>query len=323
MVDIPSSEATSDAGLVALVRRAVSAGVVSAGVVSAGVVSVATGSAFTLPPGSLPRLSNRWASDAISFLKSPSCRLSFGAWALLARVLDAQQQRRGAAEQLRQRADEADACRRSRSPPGRGRSPACIAAMRRLERRAVRVGHPPLHRRPCGFTFTFTPHGGSFVRNALQLLEHLLRLLVRHDPATDDRRRLRQHLVRRPLDRAGLLGDDRDRRLPPGLLVGVHALLAWRSCDAGQDAACRCRQLVLVAGQLAERRAAPCRSAGGPGRRSRGSGACRCSSTAGQDDVRAPWPRRPGTPPAMPLWTGIVALCDLDRARPRCRAASR
>jgi hypothetical protein len=34
---------------------------------------------FTFPPGTLPRFSNRWTSDAISFFQSPSCRLSFGA----------------------------------------------------------------------------------------------------------------------------------------------------------------------------------------------------------------------------------------------------
>src|SRR5207237_5654571 len=36
---------------------------------------------FTLPSGRLPRLSNRWASEAISLRKSPSCRLSLGACA--------------------------------------------------------------------------------------------------------------------------------------------------------------------------------------------------------------------------------------------------
>src|SRR5262249_22237559 len=39
---------------------------------------------FTFPPGTLPSPSNRCTSEAISFFQSPSCRLSFGAWALLA-----------------------------------------------------------------------------------------------------------------------------------------------------------------------------------------------------------------------------------------------
>ena len=177
---------------------------------------------------------------------------------------------------------------------------------RRLERRAVRVGHPP--RRPAaraGVTFTSTPHGGSAVRNAFRSLEHLLRVLVRHDAAADDRRRLRQHLVRRPLDRARLLRDHRHRRPPPRLFVGVAAPPPSRSLTPGRMPR-SLRHLASSNGSL-RTPPAPSPSAAGPGRRSRGSAAGRCPSTAGRGSTFSAMAASASAPPAMPLWTGIFA----------------
>src|SRR5262249_54774061 len=38
---------------------------------------------FTFPSGNFPKFSNKYASEAINFRQSASCKLSFGAWALL------------------------------------------------------------------------------------------------------------------------------------------------------------------------------------------------------------------------------------------------
>src|SRR5262245_13469019 len=62
------------------------------------------------------------------------------------RVLDTQQQRRGAAEQLREWADEANrAAAANANRVGLERLLLCVH--RRTERRPRRIGHPPLHRR--------------------------------------------------------------------------------------------------------------------------------------------------------------------------------
>ena len=55
-----------------------------------------------------------------------------------------------------------------------------------------------------------------------ELVERLLRVLVGNEPAAHHRRRLREHLIGRPLERTRLLGDDGDRRSPPRLLVFVE-----------------------------------------------------------------------------------------------------
>ena len=190
----------------------------------------------------------------------------------------------------------------------------------RLERWAGRIGHPPFHR--LAVLLDRDAHAPRRIgrQHRLQLLVNLLRILVGHNPATDDGAGARQHLIRGALDRTGFLGDDRDGRLAPGLLVDAGVVFEARWTPGRMPRSSR--SFASSPGRDGHRLAFAAASAAAPCRKSAGSAAGRCPSTAAHRITFSASAASASAPPAMPLWTGKRAL-NLDHSRAPPTAALR
>src|SRR5260370_6137419 len=120
---------------------------------------------FTFPSGSVPSKSNRCASDAVSLRKSPACKLSFGAWALLS----------GSSMPSRSHGGPPERSANGPTKPIEPPQPIAAGFLPTPFSRAVLAASNAgpfgsvIHQltAPCDFTVTLTPHGGSLTSTAL------------------------------------------------------------------------------------------------------------------------------------------------------------